>query len=472
MSRREKTYLIPSHRPEGDDPRDILMERDRLEAIIESSFDGIYITDGSAVTIMINKSYEAISGLRREEVLGKDMRTLETTGVISRSGTLLAIEAGTSVTLEQTFKTGRRAIITSTPTFDQDNNIVMVVTNVRDVTEMYALKGQLEESWAQSKQYRDELEAMRRRLGSRPDLIAVDAATIATIRTADKLAPLDATVLIVGERGVGKSTVAKYIHSKSARKKGKFVTVSCGAIPPETMNEELFGVARDGEVRPGLFETGSGGTIFLNEVGELPPDIQMKVCRLIHEKTITRVGSPDPVRVDARVLASTSHDLEQLTAEKKLQEEFYYCLNALPVEVPPLRRRREDIIPFVQFFASELNKKYNMKKKFSQTALLGLKSYDWPGNVRELHNVVERTIVLSGRNPIELEDLPISDEIRLEDEDLAELTEPVDLRAILRQVERSYLDRAYARFGNVRDAAKSLGLDPSTFVRRRKRDAQ
>ena len=304
------------------------------------------------------------------------------------------------------------------------------------------------------------------------ELIAVDAATIATIRTADKLAPLDATVLIVGERGVGKSTVAKYIHSKSARKKGKFVTVSCGAIPPETMNEELFGVARDGEVRPGLFETGSGGTIFLNEVGELPPDIQMKVCRLIHEKTITRVGSPDPVRVDARVLASTSHDLEQLTAEKKLQEEFYYCLNALPVEVPPLRRRREDIIPFVQFFASELNKKYNMKKKFSQTALLGLKSYDWPGNVRELHNVVERTIVLSGRNPIELEDLPISDEIRLEDEDLAELTEPVDLRAILRQVERSYLDRAYARFGNVRDAAKSLGLDPSTFVRRRKRDAQ
>ena len=184
------------------------------------------------------------------------------------------------------------------------------------------------------------------------------------------------------------------------------------------------------------------------------------------------MGSPDPVRVDARVLASTSHDLEQLTAEKKLQEEFYYCLNALPVEVPPLRRRREDIIPFVQFFASELNKKYNMKKKFSQTALLGLKSYDWPGNVRELHNVVERTIVLSGRNPIELEDLPISDEIRLEDEDLAELTEPVDLRAILRQVERSYLDRAYARFGNVRDAAKSLGLDPSTFVRRRKRDAQ
>lgn len=168
------------------------------------------------------------------------------------------------------------------------------------------------------------------------------------------------------------------------------------------------------------------------------------------------MGRPDPLRVDARVLAfDPPHDLEQLTAEKKLQEEFYYCLNALPVEVPPLRRRREDIIPFVQFFASELNKKYNMKKKFSQTALLGLKSYDWPGNVRELHNVVERTIVLSGRNPIELEDLPISDEIRLEDEDLSELIRAGRPARDPAAGGARYLDRAYARFGNVRDAAKS-----------------
>lgn len=180
--------------------------------------------------------------------------------------------------------------------------------------------------------------------------------------------------------------------------------MSCGAIPPETMNEELFGVARDGEVRPGLFETGSGGTIFLNEVGELPPDIQMKVCRLIHEKTITRVGSPRPGpgrRARARV------DLPRPRAADRRKEAAGGVL-LLP-QRPSGRgaaaaQAAEDIIPFVQFFASELNKKYNMKKKFSQTALLGLKSYDWPGNVRELHNVVERTIVLSGRNPIELED--------------------------------------------------------------------
>ena len=197
-----------------------------LETVFEASYDGIYITDGDAVTIMINKSYESITGLKRENMLGKRMHELVEDQIISQSGTLAALERREPVTLEQVFKTGKHAIITSTPIFDEDGQVAMVVTNVRDITELNSLQKELEESWARNLQYYSELEILRRKVGRAPKLVAQDPAMQAVLRVADKAAELDIPILLEGETGTGKQDFARYIASKGRRKKGKFIEVN------------------------------------------------------------------------------------------------------------------------------------------------------------------------------------------------------------------------------------------------------
>lgn len=317
-----------------------------FEVIFESSYDGFYITDGNAITLTLNKSYETISGLRKEEMVGRSMAELVASRVISASGTLLALERRESVTMEQQFKTGKRAIITSTPVFDSESNIVMVVTNVRDVTELYSLKEQLN-------------------------------------------------------------------HESQTR---------------------LLSAIKRRQVKP----LGYGAD---------------KPC-------------------DLRIIASTSADLLALVREKKFREDLYYALSVLPINVPPLRERREDIPYIVTAYAAEMNKKYHQKKRFAPETIICMQSYNWPGNIRELHNVVERMMIISKNNVIQPEELPITDNITISQKDSEEYFEQVNLHRLVEQLEISYIRRAYSRYGNVRDAARSLGMDASTFVRKRKKIEQ
>lgn len=443
-----------------------------LETVFEASYDGIYITDGNAVTIMINKSYESITGLKREDMLGKRMHDLVKDQIISQSGTLAALEKREPVTLEQVFKTGKHAIITSTPIFGEEGQVVMVVTNVRDITELNLLQKELEESWACNLQYYSELEILRRKVGRAPKLVAQDPAMQAVLRVADKAAELDIPILLEGETGTGKQDFARYIASKSRRKKEKFIEVNCSAYSEEELEFELFGSAPGPEAQSGtmgLLELASGGTILLQEVGELPAKLQIRLVRLLRSGVVTRVGDGKPYPVDIRVVASTTQDLKELVERKKFREELYYSLNVLPIQMLPLRQRREDIIPLVEEMCIELNKKHRQKKRFSHMALLTLKSYAWPGNLRELRNVVESAMILCGGDIIEPQDLPICTDGKLSRREEEDLSGPVDLRRMVEDLELKYIRSAYRRHGNVRDAARSLGMDPSTYVRKRKK---
>lgn len=443
-----------------------------LEAVFEASYDGIYITDGDAVTIMINKSYESISGLKREDMLGKRMHDLVKDQIISQSGTLAALEKREPVTLEQLFKTGKHAIITSTPIFDEDGQVAMVVTNVRDITELNSLQKELEESWACNLQYYSELEILRRKAGRVPKLVAQDPAMQAVLRVADKAAELDIPILLEGETGTGKQDFARYIASRSRRKKERFIEVNCSAYSEEELEFELFGSAPSPQAKSGtmgLLELANGGTILLQEVGELPPKLQIRLGRLLRSGVVTRVGDGKLYPVNIRIIASTTQDLKSLVEQKRFREELYYSLNVLPIQMLPLRQRREDILPLVEEMCIELNKKHRQKKRFSHMALLTLKSYSWPGNLRELRNVVESAMILCGGDIIEPQDLPICTEGKLTRRDPEDLSEPVDLRRIVEDLELKYIRSAYRRHGNVRDAARSLGLDPSTYVRKRKK---
>ncbi len=457
----------PNGGPGGPD-----FSKKTLETVFEASYDGIYITDGDAVTIMINKSYESITGLKREDMLGKRMHDLVKAQTISQSGTLAALEKREPVTLEQVFKTGKHAIITSTPIFDEGGRVAMVVTNVRDITELNYLQKELEESWACNLQYYSELEILRRKVGRAPRLVAQDPAMQAVLRVADKAAELDIPILLEGETGTGKQDFARYIASKSRRKKEKFIEVNCSAYSEEELEFELFGSAPSPQAKSGtmgLLELASGGTILLQEVGELPAKLQMRLVRLLRSGLVTRVGDGKPCPVDIRIIASTTQDLKRLVEGKKFREELYYGLNVLPIQMLPLRQRKEDIIPLVEEMCIELNKKHRQKKRFSHMALLTLKSYAWPGNLRELRNVVESAMILCGGDIIEPRDLPICTEGTLRGREAEELSGPVDLRRIVEDLELKYIRSAYRLHGNVRDAAKSLGMDPSTFVRKRKK---
>ncbi len=443
-----------------------------LSSIIENSYDGIYITDGEANTILINKAYETITGLSREDMLGKNMRDLEKNKIISCSGSLLVLDSGGPVTLHQEFRTGRKALITSSPVFDETGRITMVVTNVRDMTDIYSLKSQIERSEDAQERMGRELELIKKDFMNY-DLIAESPITLNVLRLADRVSELETLVILLGETGVGKEVFAKYIHLKSARKDQPFVRVNCGAIPENLIESELFGYEKGAftganrEGKAGLFEVADGGTIFLDEIGELPLSMQVKLLRVLQEEEVQRVGAIKPVRVNVRVIAATNRPLEEMVRAGTFREDLYYRLMVFPLNIPPLRQRLGDIGPLVRHFTDVLNKKYGFHKQFSQESLSVMEEYLWPGNIRELKNVVERAIIISNSDVIMPDDLPLFQK-RNTDSDPEAAKHISDLPAYIEKVEKKYIEAAYKQYGSVRKAAKSLNISPATFVRKRK----
>ena len=445
---------------------------DQLLSILDSLYDGLYITDGNAVTILINHAYQTISGLTPEDVLGRSMWDIVADGLINQSGTLCVLKTKAPITLEQTFRTGKKALITSTPHFDKEGRITMVITVVRDITELYDLQKKYQESEVR---HRLEKDFLRRSQKFSSKLLVNDPRTKAALARAQKVAALDTTVLLLGETGVGKEQFAHLIYEHSNRADQSFISVNCGAIPPTLIESELFGYERGAftganrEGKKGVFESADKGTVFLDEVGDLPLDMQVHLLRILQEMQVTRVGGVKPIKVDVRVIAATNRDLLEMVRAKTFREDLYYRLNVVPIQIPPLRERTGDIQPLVQLFLQQMNKKYREKKHFSPAAMDAMYSYSWPGNVRELKNVVEQAVILSAQAEIQPGELPIASHHWPEGERVEFSGEHIDLKAELTRLEYEYICQAYAKYGTVRAAAASLGMDNSTFVRKRQK---
>ena len=289
-----------------------------LGNIIEFSFDGIYITDGKAVTLKVNRSYEAITGLKRENLINRSMYELEKEGIISQSSTLKVLKSKKTNTVLQEFCTGKKALVSSNPIFDDEGNIIMVVTNVRDVTELYELEDELAKHKEIQEKYHSEIEAMRIQYLNLSDIIVKDKAMLDLFEVAKRVATLDTTILIRGETGVGKEEVAKFIHKNSSRNTENFIRINCGAIPTNLIESELFGYVKGAftgankEGKPGKFELADGGTIFLDEIGDMPLDTQVSLLRVLQTKSLIRIGGTKPVPVDIRIIAATNKDLWSL----------------------------------------------------------------------------------------------------------------------------------------------------------------
>lgn len=246
---------------------------------------------------------------------------------------------------------------------------------------------------------------------SLPNIISVSDKMEEVIRVAVKVANTKATILLRGESGTGKELIARAIHYEGSRAKGPFIALNCAALPETLLEAELFGHEKGAftgayNTKPGRFELANGGTIFLDEIGDISQAIQAKLLRVIQEQTFERLGGTKPIKVDVRIIAATNRDLEKMVKEGKFREDLYYRLNVVPIFVPPLRERKEDIPPLIEHFLNKFGKEYGKNIKISSSALEILKHYNWPGNVRELENTIERLIILTEKGVIDEDDIP------------------------------------------------------------------
>jgi PAS domain S-box-containing protein len=442
-----------------------------LEAIFESSQDGLYITDGMANTIRVNSAYERITGLSRKDLVGRNMQDLVNEKVFDHSVTLEVREKGAPVTLMQSIKGDKQVMVTGTPIFDEDDQIALVVTNVRDMTLLNDLRAQLNESRRLSSRFYQSLLEQEKFEHALQDMVVKSNAMTQVVQKAVKVAGVHTSVLLQGESGVGKSMLARIIHFMSRRKERPFVKISCGTIPDSLMESELFGYSKGAftvaarEGKAGLIETADTGTIFLDEVGELTPAMQVKLLQVIEEKTFTRVGSTRPTSVDVRIIAATNRDLLDLAQKGLFREDLYYRLNVIPIFIPPLRQRREDVRVLASNTLEKLNSTLGLNKRIEPEALDRLMRYDYPGNVRELINIVERMVIMSEGEQISFADLP--GELKEVDQTFPDpLVEGVTLNAAVSALEARMIEGALRRHATLAETAGALGVHPTTLWRK------
>ncbi len=298
------------------------------------------------------------------------------------------------------------------------------------------------------------------------------------INAALQVSKVDCTVLLLGESGTGKEIIAKLIHENS-RRPGPMIKVNCGAIPENLLESELFGY--DGgaftgskkEGYEGKFEQANLGTIFLDEIGDLPLHLQVKLLRVLQEKEITRIGGRKARKVDTRVIAATNRDLYKMVLEGSFREDLYYRLNVIPFKIPPLRERKEDIMPLILNFKKKFEQKYGIKRDCSSEVVRIFMSYDWPGNVRELENVIERIYVISDPTEMITPEILIRDYLNINRQ--KNVASPVSVSSLtplgdaVEEVERQLITMALQRFKTLKQAAAALGVDESTVSRKIKK---
>lgn len=371
-----------------------------VKAVIECIDDGVWITDGKGYVIEANT--QAMGCQQREDIIGRNMKELVEKGTYDRSVTLECIKTKGKVTQIQQDET--EVLVTGIP-YMEKGRIQMVVCCERELKEMDIMKEQLRLDKEKLSRYENEIAYLRSVLLKEEHLVLESREMQQVVELAVTAAKFGSRVLIEGETGVGKEIIAKIIYRNGARNKAPFIAVNCGAIPETLLESELFGYEKGAftgaseKGRKGYFELANKGVLFLDEIGDISLTFQAKLLRALQENEIMRVGGKEAIPVDVQIIAASNRNLEEKVKEGTFRADLFYRLNTFPIEIPPLRKRRRDIVPLVDVFADKFNNKYDTCKAFSLSSLNVLQQYSWPGNVRELENLVER-LILTARDDV------------------------------------------------------------------------
>ncbi|EGT2198798.1 TPA: sigma 54-interacting transcriptional regulator [Clostridioides difficile] len=383
------------------------------QKILEASHDEICVSDDKGIIIYCNKAFEENYGLKKEDILGKNVSFLEDSGYSTKSPIPIVLKTKTKFSLEQDTQTGKKLIITATPIFDENGNLEFTVENCRDITELNNIKNKLEDTKKQVKKYKSEVETLYRTALRIEDTVIMDGIVMRPIiNTVNHVSKTDVSVLLLGESGTGKSSLARYIHHNSNRSNGPFITINCATISPQLLESELFGytsgaftgASTKGKV--GLVELANGGTLFLDEIGDIPQNLQAKFLQLIQDRTFTSVGSLKNKKVDIRIISATNADLVSKVKEKKFREDLYYRLNVIEIKLPPLRERRDNLVEIIKYYFNRYSSDFNLNKTISKEAMDAIANYGFPGNIRELQNIIQKILLTCTDNHITIDDLP------------------------------------------------------------------
>jgi PAS domain S-box-containing protein len=456
----QNTFVLEEISKELDSYKNLNFD---LKAIFDISYDVIYVSDGNGITLRVSSSCETLWGLKEAEFFGKSVYQLEAEGVFKPSVTRLVLEKKEKVSLIQTTKTGKRLMVVGIPIKDDKGNIIRVVNASRDITEISELQTELEFMKQLIEGYRQELKDFRTRDELERKIISLNEKMKKVSILAQKIAVVDTNVLLIGETGVGKDVFANFIHNWSDRKKSPFITVSCGALLEALLDQEFFG---NGEGKLGAFELANDGTLFLDEIHEIPLPLQVKLIRVIQERKITRNKDSSQLQLNVRLITSTNGNLEELIRLGKFRRELYYLLNVVPIHIPPLRERKEDIVPLILYFIKQLNSKYDMNKTFNPSLLKILQEYHWPGNVRELQNIVERLLVTHEDVMIGIEHLPEHMRLGVNEQKTIQINKIIPLKEAMELVEKELLEMAQKKHVSTTKIAELLGVNQSTVSRK------
>lgn len=446
-----------------------------LNEIIDNSYDGIYITDSSGKTILVNKAYERIFGIPRSRLLGEYMSNLVADGILSTSITQDVVDKKEVITRTQTNSNNKEVFITGNPIFDDNGNVHHVITNVRDITELIDLNKRLQAETDRADLYQSQL--MQK--SSDKNIVCGSQEFSEVLSIAQKISRMDSTILILGETGVGKEIVAQYIHKHSPRDGKPYIKINCGAIPQNLLESELFGyvpgafTGASAKGKPGMFELADTGTLFLDEIGELPVNLQSALLRVLQDREVTRVGGQKSKKVDVRIVAATNRDLEEMIEEGTFRSDLYYRLNVVSINIPPLRDRKGDIPQLAEKTLEDLNQKYGIHKVMSQQFIQHLLRCDWPGNIRELKNFIEKQFVLSDDDILDAPLTPTFAEKQKNSDAKVMAAEPFsdNLPTYARAketMERDLIRRAMEQGGSTYKAAALLDMSQPTFFRKYK----
>lgn len=433
-----------------------------LVEVLESIDDGIIVVDREGIVVRVNNSFERITGLTAQRCLWCNIREFsEVPSVFVEE----VLEKHRSVSFINVLN-DKEYLVACNFIYDADGNVAYIVSSLKDIDQVNELVNDLQVTQEMAARYYSEIENLSNQLNSE-DMIANSNAMKRTVNLALKVAKVDSSILIMGETGVGKEVLARAIHKCSPRMDKSFIKLNCGAIPPELLESELFGYEAGAftgakrEGKPGLIELADGGTLFLDEIGDLPINIQVKFLRVLQEREIQKVGGITVKKVDFRLIAATNKPLEDMVKQKTFREDLFYRLNVVPVMVPPLRNRKEDIVPLIIFFLNKFNKKYDMNKKIAPEVIQSFLKYDWPGNVRELENTIERLIVTSDKKIINFNNLQENTKIS---KDSGKNT--MYLKDVLEQTEKQLLIQAFQQCRTTREMADVLGISQSAVVKK------
>jgi len=446
-----------------------------LDAIIASSSDGLFVCDGKGRIIHMNPASEKINRVPAAMVVGRDYLDAAKDGyVILPSAALEALKKREVVSLLQENRYGLKLISTATPVFDDDGQVIRVVVSERDITEIERLQHELEEQQAIGDRFRHQVLALQQKYLDTQPVIAKSPAMVKVLNQALRLSEVDSTVLILGESGVGKGLVADVIHKHSRRAEQPLIKINCGAIPETLIEAELFGYEKGaftGAVarKPGHVELADGGTLFLDEIAEMPLSSQVKLLRFMEDGQVTRLGGTDRRTVDVRILVATNRDLEKRVAQGLFRQDLYYRLSVIPLAVPPLRERRECIVPLIRAFVDHFARRSGVSKRLTRRAIDHLAGYPFPGNVRELMNICERMVVMTDTALIDISDLPrdvVAGSVDAYPAATVNWPEAMTMTQILESVERAVLIEAGKRCRSQQEIAVALDMSQPTVARK------